>query len=247
MKTKKSNLVLSLDVTRGDEFFRILELVGPHIVLLKTHIDILDDFTPSFIDKLRRVADQHNFLIFEDRKFADIGNTVRHQYRNGVYRIHDWADFVTVHMVAGPGTLEGLFEGTENRGAFLLARMSSRDNFITPDYTARVFHEGRRRREWVAGYIGHGKDSADIAAFKKLLPPDQLLLMPGVQLQAGGDALGQQYLSVEEAVRGGADLVILGRGIIKADDPGETAGRVRALGWQCYTERRIREEGNRHE
>ncbi len=242
MEEKKSNLVLSLDVTRREDFFQILDRVGPHIVMLKTHIDILQDFTPDFIDDLRRAAERHNFLLFEDRKFADIGNTVRHQYRDGIYQIHHWADFVTVHMVAGPGTLEGLFDGTENRGAFLLARMSSRGNFITPDYTARVFEEGRRRREWVAGYIGHGKDAADIAAFKALIPEDQLLLMPGVQLQPGKDDLGQQYLSVEEAARGGADLVILGRGIIKADNPEETAARVRALGWKSYTERKSLEE-----
>jgi len=247
MEKKKSNLILSLDVNRRADFLRILDQVGPHIVLLKTHIDILDDFTPDLIDELRRAADRHNFLIFEDRKFADIGNTVRHQYREGIYRIHDWADFVTVHMVAGPGTLEGLFGGTENRGAFLLARMSSRDSLITPDYTARVLDEGHRHREWVAGYIGHGKDKADIAAFKALIPKGQLLLMPGVQLKAGKDALGQQYLSVEDAVRGGADLVILGRGIIKADNPGETAARVRSLGWQLYSERKIQEDGGKNE
>ena len=237
IKEKKSNLVLSLDVTTQKEFFEILDEVASEIVMLKTHIDILDDFDEKFIPKLLAYSRKYDFLIFEDRKFADIGNTVRHQYRNGIYKISDWAEFVTVHLIAGAGILKGLFEGIEGRSSFVLARMSSQGNLINETYSRKCFEIARKFPEVVSGFIGHGKDAEDIKRFKAKFPSGMLLLVPGVKLKKGSDAMGQQYITVEEAIRGGADCIIVGRGIIRAENRRKEAQIYREKAWKIYEKR----------
>ncbi len=232
IREKKSRLVLSLDVDNQKEFFEILEQTAPYIVMLKTHIDILNDFDEDFVPKLLSYARKYNFMIFEDRKFADIGNTVRKQYREGIYKIEKWSDFVTVHGIPGEGILQGLFEGTQNKAGFLLAKMSSRGNLMNDNYTRKIFDMGKKFPQWVSGYIVHAHSAEELKRLKNKIAPGQLLLMPGVKLEKGVDSLGQQYTGVEEAVDGGADLIIVGRGIVRAQHPGETAKIYKEKSWK---------------
>jgi orotidine-5'-phosphate decarboxylase len=103
MLAKQSNLCVAADVTSSAELIVLAEKVAPYICCLKTHCDIVSDWTAATAAALRALADKHNFLIFEDRKFADIGNTVVAQCKSGVYKIASWADFVNAHSLPGPG------------------------------------------------------------------------------------------------------------------------------------------------
>lgn len=238
MFEKKSNLILSLDVDNQDEFFSILERVAEYIVMVKTHIDILSDFSPQFIDRLKNLSERSGFLIFEDRKFADIGSTVRKQFREGIYRIADWADFITVHLLPGPGILKGLFEQNPRTvGAFLLAAMSAEGNLLSDAYARQVVAISRQYKEYVSGFIGFGSTETELKKLKNKIPEDTLLLTPGVHIEQNSDGLGQQYISVKEAIRGGADAIIVGRGIYASGDPVNAARTYREKAWKEFIKR----------
>lgn len=45
--------------------------------MLKTHADIISDFGERTVTGLKEIARRKKFLIFEDRKFGDIGSMSR--------------------------------------------------------------------------------------------------------------------------------------------------------------------------
>ncbi|XP_061547797.1 uridine 5'-monophosphate synthase [Phycodurus eques] len=231
MAEKQCNLCVSADVTSSEELLQLADTLGPKICLLKTHVDILKDYTKAFSKKLQDVAEKHNFLIFEDRKFADIGNTVKHQYEGGLYQISSWAHIVNAHAVPGHGVVSGLASVGRplGRGCLLIAQMSSQGSLATGEYTKAVVKMAEEHSPFVIGFICGSKITKR---------PEFIHMTPGVQMQAGGDVLGQQYTTPEEVIYNkGSDVIIVGRGILEATDRLDAAEAYRKSGWEAYTRR----------
>jgi uridine monophosphate synthetase len=110
MTIKKSNLCLSADVSTTNQLLHLADAIGPAIVVLKTHYDLISnwDYHPSTGTgaRLNRLARRHGFLIFEDRKFADIGSTVQGQYIDGSAKIIEWSHITNVNMVPGKAVVD---------------------------------------------------------------------------------------------------------------------------------------------
>lgn len=223
MRNKQTNLCIAADLTKADEILGLAEKIGDKICIFKTHIDIIEDFSHDFIKKLKTISQEKNFLIFEDRKFADIGNTVKLQFTKGMYHISDWADMVNLHVLPGPGILEGL--KNDKVALIILQEMSSQENLLTPDYIKKANEMALQYKNYVIGFIGLNK---------KLKDPNFVLMTPGIKLEKGTDNFGQKYNDVKSAIKNGTDIIIVGRGIYQAENPVSEAEKYRKLAWETY-------------
>ena len=74
MSIKRSNLCVSADVHTTYDLLAIAEEVGDYICVLKTHADIVDDWSEKTVKGLQEISRRKHFLLFEDRKLGDIGS-----------------------------------------------------------------------------------------------------------------------------------------------------------------------------
>lgn len=211
---KNTNVILSADLEEDYKILNLVDELGPLLLGVKLHSDIIKFSNHfDFYEKLKELKEKHNLIVIDDRKFCDIGNTVKLQSEE----ICKYADLITVHAISGHGILDGLRNNCEsyNCGILLIAEMSSNDNLIDRNYTNRVVDMARSYDDIVVGFICQSRldDSGDFLHFT-----------PGVKysdpLCGNQDNLGQRYKSPEYLIeQQKVDVLIVGRGIYQSDDP----------------------------
>lgn len=231
MEEKETNLCVAADVITKKELLSLADLLGPEICIFKTHIDIIEDFDDDLVIQLQRLSEKHNFLLFEDRKFADIGRTVQLQYEKGIYHIADWAHITNVHTVAGPGSIEAMKEIglRKGRGLLVLAEMTPKGTLAKGSYTEASIEMAKKHHDFVIGFI----------TTRRLIDDPLFINMtPGVQLTQGEDRFGQQFQTPDLVIREKkSDILIVGRGITESADPRAAAKAYREAGWRAYRQR----------
>lgn len=258
MAEKKTNLCLSADVSDPVQLINIIEQVGDEICLLKTHMDIVQltgsPFTSyeQLIQRIVELSEKHRFLIFEDRKFADIGNTVQHQYEHGPFSICKWAHLTNTHLVSGLSSVKALQQSaqkyiaaqkelnsaTATRGCLVIAEMSTQDSLYSkPEFKQYFLKLSEQSAEecpdFVSGFICQGRFIKETEKSAHLL-----FCTPGVNIDSSADGLGQVYNSPEHVVSElKSDVIIVGRGIYHSQNPQKSAQEFRQRAWSAYEKR----------
>ena len=236
---KQSLVVLAADLPTAGALIELVEQVGPHITALKTHVDMIEGFTLDEWQGVVNAAHSNELLLFEDRKFSDIGRISQTQM-GGLYDIRTWADIVTSHSVSGPDVVDGIAAAWDDiqriGGILLLAQMSSRGNLLSGEYTKRTVEIGSASPH-VIGFIGNGSSPVEIEGLRSMAGEGKMIWTPGVNLSAVEGVLGQRYGHPGDAVRAGSDAIIVGSGIHGSDDPATAARGYADVSWGALLER----------
>lgn len=226
---KQSNICVSLDLTDKDEIIKILNIIKSHVVMIKLHCDIIDDFDIDFIENINRICKENKILIFEDRKFADIGYIFRKQFEGGNNKISNWANLITVHSLVGDGTIKEFNKiKRENQGILLIANMSNKNNNFDENYKKSTIELANKNKDDVIGFICQNELCNDIF----------LHLIPGVNIDVKNDNSDQRYISPKTAIKRGADIIIVGRGIIKQKNILESCILYKNICWNLYIKKK---------
>jgi orotidine-5'-phosphate decarboxylase len=219
-------LIVALDVPNVVAGLELANTLGDAVSFYKIGLGMLCGGGLALANELKA---EHGKRIFLDMKFFDIGNTVEAAVR-GVAQFD--IDFLTVH--GDPHVVRAAKEGAAGTNMKILA-VTILTSLDRNDLDASLIQAGdipdlvttRAARAFEAGADGVIA-SPNEAAMIRALPESngRLIVTPGVR-PAGADAGDQKRIATPaQAIRDGADHIVVGRPIYKAPAPQQAARAI---------------------
>jgi orotidine-5'-phosphate decarboxylase len=219
-------IAVALDAPDLETAARWAGLVTPHVSTVKVGLELYLRYGP---DVLACVRGASGVQVFLDLKLHDIPNTVAGAAK-GVARLRP--TILTVHAAGGAAMIAAAVESAPNTqiaAVTLLTSLSEAD--LTRIGMRGPATDTVRRLAALAVGAGAGAlvcSAHEVAAVRAEVGPDITLITPGVR-PAGADAQDQARVATpEQALAHGADLLVIGRPITGAADPGAAAATIAA-------------------
>ncbi|WP_299873364.1 orotidine-5'-phosphate decarboxylase [uncultured Sulfitobacter sp.] len=219
-------LIVALDVPNAVAGLNLAERIGADVGFYKIGLGMLTGGGLALANELKQ---EHGKRIFLDMKLFDIGATVEAAVR-GLAQFD--LDFLTVH--GDPHVVRAAKEGAAGSDMKILA-VTILTSLDRADLDAALIQPGdvqdlvitRAGRAFEAGADGVIASPQEAAAIRAL--PEaagRLIVTPGVR--PAGAALGDQkrVATPAQAIKDGADHIVVGRPIWQAPDPAEAAQSV---------------------
>jgi orotidine-5'-phosphate decarboxylase len=223
----QARLILALDVSNREEALRLVEQLMPRLKWVKVGLQLFTATGPELVRELV----ERGLSVFLDLKFHDIPNTMA----GGVRSARELgARFCTVHASAGegvrsavraaletaPGTAVGSLPPAVLAVTVLTSFAADELPFLLDsrqsgsDLVLRLARESLR-----AGATGLVASAEEIQPLREALGEEPLLVIPGIRPRGSAAQDQSRVATPAEALRRGADFLVIGRPITQADDP----------------------------
>jgi orotidine-5'-phosphate decarboxylase len=224
----KDRLIFPLDVPNKAEAEKFIDLLSGEVGLFKVGLELFMAEGPAFL-KFLAAAQVDYFL---DLKFHDIPATMMAAQA----RVMQGAKLATVHIDQGSKMRQAIMScknGVKVLGVTVLTHLGAEDleaMGIAPEYARNptklvLLRAGLARDAGCDGVVCAGTEAR---AVKNAFGPDFLVVCPAIRplwaAVAGDDQT--RITTPTQAIKAGADYLVVGRPIRKAENPREAARRV---------------------
>ncbi len=227
----KNRIVFPLDFPSWNQASRYVRILSDAVGLFKVGLELFVAEGPQVLERIRQSTEAGIFL---DLKLHDIPETVKRALAVvSSYTV----DFVTIHCDAGSRLAEAVSvatqAGTRVLAVTVLTSMGKDDltlSELAPEYAGDVSglvlkRAAVAREAGCSGVVASGKE---VSAIKESLGGDFIVVTPGIRPAGSVVAHDDQRRTVTpgEAVRAGADYIVIGRPIRDAEDPAAAARAI---------------------
>ena len=219
----RDRLIVALDKPDVAEARHLVERIGESARFYKVGMELAYGGGLALVSEFAAGGKQ----VFLDLKLHDIPNTVE---RATAQAAKLGARFLTVH--AYPQTMRAAVTGAKGSGMQVLAVtvLTSCDDADLLDacYRFGVVETVRRRAEQALalGVDGLVASAAEAAALRGIVGAGMLIVTPGIRPEGAAAGDQKRVATPAEAIRNGADYLVVGRPVTQAQNPRAAAEAI---------------------
>lgn len=230
----RDRLIVALDVDNFQEAERLVELLKNEVGMFKIGLELFTACGPALFEMTARAG----VKVFFDGKFHDIPNTVAGACRSAVkHRI----DMFNLHALGGAKMMQAAARAVKEaelpdkqalRPALIAVTILTSMDEKTLAEDLKVSQPLKKMVPYLAGLAqGAGLDGVVASAqeaslIREAVGDDFLIVTPGIRPAFAKSDDQSRIVTPGDAIARGADYIVVGRPILKAECPVDAARRV---------------------
>jgi orotidine-5'-phosphate decarboxylase len=227
MNDPRSRIIVALDVPDRKAAIAAVERLTGHVGSFKIGLELFTREGPRLVEEIRDRGEK----IFLDLKLHDIPNTVAGAVR-AVCKLG--IDMVTVHASGGSAMLEAAArEAQASDSPPLILAVTALTSLSEEDMgrfglngSMEQWVERLARTAYDAGIRGLVASAREISMLRGKLDPRLQLVIPGIRPAGTGTQDQSRTATPYDAIKSGANYLVVGRPVMQAPDPVAAAGSI---------------------